>query len=238
MGGSVEKVFVVSDIHGMYTQLKELLNHWNKEDKLVILGDLVDRGECSADVLTYIHSLKKQGHDVTLIRGNHEELFLDFLNAETEDVGYYANCGGLETIHSFREKANIEGRAIKEIKEYIRLAFKEEVDMITNALLYYQYGKLLFTHAGFNSIRADWKDTTEEEFSWIRNHYKHRNKTGYINVFGHTPTRTMYEDLSNDIWVSSCGTYIGIDGGCAYGGQLNGVLFSADGKILETYKVK
>lgn len=91
-------------------------------------------------------------------------------------------------------------------------------------------------HAGFESNSSNLADTTDNDFLWIRDHYERPNQTPYVNVFGHTPTKLIHK--TDDVWVSEDHTYIGIDGGCVYGGQLNGVLLTDQGEIVETYSVK
>lgn len=55
-----------------------------------------------------------------------------------------------------------------------------------------------------------------------------------MNVFGHTPLQYIHE--SSDIWLSEDRKYIGVDGGCYMGGQLNGLHISETGEVLNRYK--
>ena len=128
---------------------------------------------------------------------------------------------------------DIDEEAVTHNAEILKTQFATEIDFLRNARHYYQYGKLLITHAGFDSTAENWQDTSEQDFLWIREHYLQPNQTGLINIFGHTPTRNMHK--IDDIWISPCQSYIGIDGGCAYGGQLNALLISEQGEILETF---
>lgn len=78
------KYFVVSDVHGFYTQLmnaltKEGFDEENPEHKLIVCGDLMDRGKEAFELQEYILKLLKNDK-VILIRGNHEDLVLEMIN--------------------------------------------------------------------------------------------------------------------------------------------------------------
>lgn len=57
-------------------------------------------------------------------------------------------------------------------------------------------------------------------------------------MFGQTPTKYIHHSISTDYWISEDKTYIGIDGGCAYGGQLNGIVIDENGQIAEMYSIE
>lgn len=67
-------VYVMSDIHGCYNELMDMLNQieFKSEDKLIIAGDYIDRGSQSYEMLTWIES---KPDNVVLLRGNHDEEF-------------------------------------------------------------------------------------------------------------------------------------------------------------------
>ena len=81
------RYYVVADVHGFYSELQAALTekkfYEDKEPhKLVVCGDLLDRGGEALKVQEFILELLKKGK-VILIRGNHEDLFLDLIdNAE------------------------------------------------------------------------------------------------------------------------------------------------------------
>lgn len=231
--------FVVSDIHGMDDPFEVLLKYWNPEDKLVILGDLIDRGPKSLQVIRRLMKLKHEhGEQVVLIKGNHDQMIFDFFNAPEEKASYYYMNGGLATVLSFLQdvSSDLKEANPKVQAEYIQAHFQDELDFLRSGKLYAVLGDVLFTHAGFDSTQKDFTKTEDRDFFWIRNHYLQPNLTPYVNVFGHTPTFHIHD--SNDIWVSEDRKYIGVDGGFAYDGQLNGVLLSNRGEIVETFAIK
>ncbi|MCH7321974.1 serine/threonine protein phosphatase [Solibacillus sp. MA9] len=235
----MSNLFVVSDIHGHYKHFEELLTYWNPEDILVILGDLIDRGPQSLQVIEKVIELKQSyGDNVVFVKGNHEDMLLNFLNNPMEKQEHYYMNGGKETMQNLlvhlptyiREKPYI--LQANEIKQH----YKYQLEFLKLAPVYKTIGNVLFTHAGFNSEFATLEETTERDFIWIRKHYEITNKTSYINVFGHTPLTYIHE--SNDVWLSDDKRYIAIDGGCYMSGQLNAVLLNQQGELLELYKVQ
>lgn len=233
------RLFVISDIHGMYDAFEQLLTHWHKDDKLVLLGDLVDRGPQSLDVIRKVMALQETyGEQVIYCTGNHDQMFLHFLASPLIQRVFYFPHGGRETLQSFLSDAPDNVKAFNAVEQahYIQQHFKQELAFLQRGKLYDIIGHVLLTHAGFESYYADLAYSTEDDFLWIREHYKQRNKPPYVNIFGHTPTRQIHG--SDDIWVSEGGKYIAIDGGCVFGGQLNAVLIDDSGRIVSTYAVK
>lgn len=88
------KYFVVSDIHGYYEPLVKALAEagYNQDDPnqtLIVLGDLLDRGNQPREVLAFIQSIDP--NRLILVRGNHEDLFKDLLKKEYPDYCDFAN---------------------------------------------------------------------------------------------------------------------------------------------------
>ena len=233
----MEKAFVISDIHGMYQDFLKVLTYWNRKDLLVILGDMIDRGPESLEVIQLVMKIKEHyGDKVIVLTGNHDQLLIDFINDPFEYGNNYQNNGGNDTIRSFTKDESIFYYSFAARANKLLENNASEIEFIRKLPRYHEFGKVLFTHAGFCSWRDCWEETTDEQFIWIRDHYKHKNNSGFVNVFGHTPTQLINKDKSNDVWISEDKLYIGIDGACAYGGQLNGILINEAGELLETYK--
>lgn len=228
--------FVISDVHGMYEEFKEIMGYWDKESKLVILGDIVDRGNDSLKVIQELIQFSKMyPSKLVYLKGNHDETFLKFIKSPRDYADIYVNqMSGDKTLQSFLgyEYGYL---TYDQIKRNLIKEFAEEVQFLQSGLYVYQEGNLLFTHAGYNPSLPHWSNTSLHDFLWIRNHYDQHNKTGLINVFGHTPTLFLHSDFS--VWFNYKKDFIGIDGGCAYGGQLNAMEITEEGKILKVYSV-
>ena len=81
------RVFAIGDIHGCYKTLKTLLFDEikiTKDDELIFLGDLIDRGLKSKKVLKLILRLKRNGFKVSCLMGNHEIMLLKSIKSEVD----------------------------------------------------------------------------------------------------------------------------------------------------------
>lgn len=221
----MKPIFAVGDVHGEITLLDELLENWNRErERLLFVGDLIDRGENPAAVLRRVKELSDEAEVITL-KGNHEQMLLDFLEKPSEKMHYYLSQGGMETIQSLigdslNKKMTPEGLA-KRIKEEA----SDLIDFIQSLPLYYEEGKYVFIHAGVDFSKRDWHDTDEHDFFWIREPFLFgKNNTGKVFIFGHTPVQNLHSDESSGIWVSEDRTRLDIDGGAVFGGELHGVV--------------
>lgn len=222
MGSHTEKTYVISDIHGCYDEFEQLLAsipYMPGIDRLIFLGDYVDRGPRSKDVLEKMVHLCSDEHAVA-IRGNHDEMFLDFINGEDPSVFLYN--GGLHTILSycgsnwFNEIDFLDG--LSKAREYILKHFRSHVAFLRSLPLYYETKDHIFVHAGINPFYNNWKMQPFDDFIWIRDPFiLNPTRVKKTVVFGHTPTIDIHG--SGDIWFG--GDKIGIDGGCVFGGQLN-----------------
>ena len=85
--GSPEKIFAIGDVHGCAGELRMLLNKLplTRDSVVVFLGDYVDRGPDSKQVIDTVLELREQCKVVTL-KGNHEALFLSFLKDPSSEA--------------------------------------------------------------------------------------------------------------------------------------------------------
>lgn len=232
------KYFVVGDVHGCYDSLVALLEHWNpKTEQLILLGDLVDRGRKSLDVLHLAMRLKEE-HGAIILGGNHEDLFLDWLN-EPEDEGFYYDLGGRETIDSFFENNLTFQRSPEQLAKLIKEGFPDVVAFLKERPSFYETSHYIFVHAGIDFNFSDWKNASDSTFKWIRERFIYgKNETGKTIIFGHTPTHLLNQDKSDGVWISPCGTKIGIDGGCVFGGKLHGISIHNDERHMYSVSKK
>jgi serine/threonine protein phosphatase 1 len=241
----LKDLFVISDIHGQISMLKELLVHWDpKKEILVIAGDMVDRGEDPYETVNVIHHLKKlYPRNVIVLKGNHEELFLRWLDSPVKNANLYPRAGGVPTVDSFlkRLKKTKDISSDELMAKAIKKEFSRTISFLRNLPLYFERGKYVVVHAGVHlSDKENWKDS-QDDMLWIRDDFYGENvpnNTDKIFIFGHTPTHDIYEGLSTDIWVSSCQTKIGIDGGAFYGGTLNGLKIDLKNRTYKSIQIK
>ena len=98
----MKRVFAIGDIHGCFDSLKELIESnikLDKNDKLILLGDYIDRGNKSKEVVDYIIDLQEKGYDITPLIGNHELLILETFEDEKNKPKWIQNGGDETTKH-------------------------------------------------------------------------------------------------------------------------------------------
>lgn len=170
--------YAISDIHGYLDVLKDTLKliDLNKDNKLIMLGDYIDYGNKSYDVLLFIKNLQeKYGEKIIILRGNHEELFLEWLSSPIDFVNYFSEDIELVTVKSFLNSKQIETVLNYIRKNKIELASsyaaniikKEYSDLIVwlrKLPYYYETDKQIYVHAGINEESNDlWKLGTSNE---------------------------------------------------------------------------
>ncbi|PZX19996.1 serine/threonine protein phosphatase 1 [Breznakibacter xylanolyticus] len=200
----MKRLFAIGDIHGCFDSFKELVeNHimLSKEDKIVLLGDYIDRGGRSKDVVDYIILLRKNGFDITPLIGNHEVLLLDAYNIES-NYSIWIQNGGLDTLKSF----GIE--SVKDVPSCY-------IDFFSTLPFYYLFENHLFVHAGFNdSILNPFKDSYSMVWK-SKSVYCHPLLEGKTIIHGHRPISV---DFCNKQFEDNI-SVINIDTGCVYKGK-------------------
>ncbi|MBP2621288.1 metallophosphoesterase family protein [Streptococcus panodentis] len=230
--------FAIGDVHGKAGMLDELLQHWDGQSQLVFLGDLIDRGEDSRAVLERVKGLVDQKGAICL-SGNHEYMFLTWLDNPEQSYDHYRRNGGDMTINSLLGRAldaPVDGVADA---ERVRTEAAEVVAFIRQMPFILETERYIFVHAGLDLSLPDWHDTSDYQKVWIRAPFHEGfNRTSKIIVFGHTPTFYLLHQApgTDRLWMTE-DHKIGMDGGAVYGGVLHGVLFGNSG-IMERFFIK
>ena len=222
------KTFVVGDIHGHAGKLRGLLPLLKERaapgDALVFVGDYVDRGPDSRGVIDLVLAEQTGGWDgpVTTLKGNHEELMLDFMTPRPRyERGVWMQNGGFETIASYA--GTQWGR------DWVNSVSPLHVRFLETLLSWHQDDNGIYVHAGLLPGQRP-QDCDDETRLWIRDEFiLSRFKWDRVVVFGHTP---QFEQPSGPVmdydkldWRPlDLPEKIGIDTGAAYGGPLTAVM--------------
>lgn len=153
-------IFAMADFHGCLIpfrrRVEQLTPHLDKGDKLLLLGDFIDRGPDSCGCLELAKSLQDQygAAQVIATKGNHEVWFLDFLKGVgdewlAEDDKFCTSKTFLSS-EEFEELRRIDSREerVDYVKDTINKSKKELIQWTNNLPLYYETPTQIFTHAG------------------------------------------------------------------------------------------
>lgn len=235
----MNQVFVISDIHGSFKMLEKLLTKWKRdEQQLIFLGDYINRGEESLPVLQLVKQLVDEHHAIAL-KGNHEAMFLEWMDVPERRTQMFINIGGIATIQSLKTFVLERDLTIEQLVASIRDEHGHIIDWIESLPLYYRWDHYFFAHAGINPYVEQPEDSLDEDLLWIRDEFtQFPHRAVETIVFGHTPTTNLNDDMSSKVWLSPCRKKIGIDGGASYlGGRLNGIVLTKGDMRMTVYAV-
>lgn len=197
-----DKIYVIGDIHGSMDMLSRLMDiiPWRMDkDLLIFLGDYIDRGDHGKEVVDYIITLKRNSEYVRCLLGNHDAMFLDYLNGKNIDL--FISNGGETTLLSYGITTPTEG--------YDRVP-KEHFRFFKSLEPYIELENYYFVHAGFRP-GVEIKEQKLEDMLWIRKEFiESKYDFGKKVIFGHTP-------LDEPLIMKN---KIGIDTSAGYGEKL------------------
>jgi serine/threonine protein phosphatase 1 len=198
----MKKIFAIGDIHGCYDQLKALMTEVPIDfgfDTLVFMGDYIDRGPHSAEVVDYLVNLKNRVPGIIFLKGNHEDMLEKYLDG-TDRFTYLLN-GGQQTLDSYLNRSNRP--------EYHPIPL-EHMEFFKSLRLTYETENYIFVHAGLRP-RVPLESQDTEDLLWIRDKFLYSNYDfGKPVIFGHTPLGEPLVESNK----------VGIDTGAVYGNAL------------------
>lgn len=218
-------IYVVPDIHGEYEKLITIMNKIDKErqpgDVIVFLGDYIDRGDKSREVVNYVFERVSNDEDIIPLLGNHDDAFwhsienierLDIYNVEwfarycIETLESYGiNTSPLKTFELNQNEfyRKYFDRFIQEVKDFKQTEdYRKFKILMANCQKLYVKDGYVFTHSG----GVSWKpiiEQTLDQLLWSRD-FQPRND-GFIHVCGHTPTISGEVEEHNDMLLCDVG---------------------------------
>lgn len=210
---------VIGDIHGGLLGLKQILEKAkvSTKDRLIFLGDYVDGWSQSPQVIDFLIELKKN-HNCIFIRGNHDELLLDWLAHKKDNPTWFMH-GGESTVLAY---SKVEPKVIQEHIEFLQSLQNYYLDVQNR----------LFIHAGYTNINGVEYEYFPKLFYWDRtlwetalaldksistdNIYYPRRLQLYHEIFiGHTPVTRINQTIPSqmaNVW--------NVDTGAGFKGSL------------------
>jgi serine/threonine protein phosphatase 1 len=223
----MNRKLVIGDIHGGLRALKQVIENANvtSNDTLIFLGDYVDGWSESPQVIDFLMDLDQE-NDCIFIRGNHDDLLLNYLKTNSYNEEWFLH-GGKSTVEAYEK-----------VEESIKL---KHIAFLENLKAYHLDDKnRLFIHAGFTNLKGVEFEYFKPMFYWDRtlwelalaldkninsasDLYPNRLKLYHEIYIGHTPTTKINQTIpinKSSIW--------NIDTGAAFIGPLT--LFDVESK--------
>jgi len=209
-------VYAVGDVHGRYDLLKEMLGRIaadlaGRKDRrrpvLIFCGDYIDRGPDSARVVETLAWLQRDGRfELHLLKGNHEDAFLAFMD-EPEERSRWLQVGGRATLHSYGVDPPTDlsdpqacRRACDALAAQMPPAHRQLLEELETMVV---IGDYAFVHAG---VRPEVKlaDQAPRDLMWIREGFLERTERFEKRiVHGHSWTSAAPEIMPNRIGIDT-----------------------------------
>ncbi|MFM8394854.1 MAG: metallophosphoesterase family protein [Acidobacteriota bacterium] len=214
----VARTLVVGDIHGklaLFNQLLDEMQYRPERDRLVLIGDLVDRGEDSRGVVERAIALKEAAPErVTVLRGNHEDMMLDWIKdpeGPQAELWYYN--GGIETLRSYATEA----------RQFALPVY--HYDFLNSLPTWHEDEHAIYVHAALpegenGEFLHPEAHAESSELLWSRNKHFFAEYKGKTVVFGHTIVG-LYFGEREKVWIN--GDLSGVDTGAYLFGVLSAV---------------
>jgi serine/threonine protein phosphatase 1 len=212
-------LYAIGDLHGCPDELEILLDYLGPsgDDTLVFLGDYVDRGPAVRMLMDRLVELRSASVGTIFLRGNHEDMLLDYLGYPGRYGAAYLANGGRETLRSYGISTRLDGKTAAARLPPSHLQF------LLDLALTFTRDRFLFVHAGIRP-GTPLEEQDEEDLLWIREEFFSRpHALPYTIVYGHTPDREARLKLPY---------HLGLDTGLVYGNKLS-CLDASEWRILQ-----
>lgn len=221
--GEAKRVYAIGDIHGRADLFLELLEQIDTDNRarpekptqLILLGDLIDRGMQSAQVVAAALDMVERGAPARFLKGNHEEVFVKAARGDEQATRFLCRFGGRETLLSYGlSEADYAVMDFAEITQWmVDHVPRAHVDFLDGFEDMVEAGDYVFVHAG---VRPDTPLDAQKpkDLRWIRDEFlSHEGPLARIVVHGHTITDRVDERTNR----------IGIDTGAYQSGRLTAI---------------
>ncbi|HEU4710622.1 MAG TPA: metallophosphoesterase family protein [Pyrinomonadaceae bacterium] len=234
------KTFVVGDVHGRCAQLLNLLDMLPRDpqtDTLVLLGDLIDRGADAPGCVDHVMKLCRENPErVICLRGNHEQMMMDFLVGEPT-IWLTPVVGGQRTFEQYTGQAPWADPEQDEEDLRVLLESKvpaEHLEFMSGLPFYHEDEHAIYVHAGLDDGKHP-SESSHMSLLWMRDMEFYKNYRGKPCVFGHTPTPLLPlrgRLGRHGIYISH--SAVGLDTGCERQSPLS-CLSLPDFSLYQTY---
>lgn len=190
------RVYAIGDIHGRLDLLNDTLSRIEADidgrqpaqNIIVFLGDLIDRGPASAEVVERLRTYRRTGVRTVFLIGNHEEVLLRLIRGESRYLRDWLSFGGAECARSYGISATTlkrgdAGQAVALLRQKIPESHRTFLQGFVDT---FRIGSYLFVHAGVRP-GVPLSEQTQSDLRWIRGPFLDNDDDhGFIVVHGHT----------------------------------------------------
>lgn len=220
--GENKRVYAIGDIHGRADLFADLLRRIDNDDadsipcptELILLGDLIDRGPSSRQVVEHAMLLSHSGA-MRCLKGNHEEIFIRAARGEVAATRFFCRIGGEQTLRSYGlSDADYASMDAQQMTDWMLANIpRAHVDFIDSFEDLIEIGDYVFVHAGIRP-HVPLSAQEPEDLRWIRAEFlKCKEAFGKVVIHGHTITQNVDEHANR----------IGIDTGAYMSGKLTAI---------------
>ena len=170
-------IYAVGDIHGRLDLLEMMEDHIAADilDNGVIspllcyLGDYIDRGPQSAQVIDHLSKQNKHGLARVFLKGNHEDRMIEFLDNPSEKGPSWISFGGHEALESYGLAVPADEQIQwDQLRDQLKSALPDRhLQFLKDLRIGFRWGSHLFVHAGLNPDRTT-ADQLAHDLMWIR----------------------------------------------------------------------
>lgn len=216
-------IAVIGDIHGCINTLEKLYKLISEYNcKIYSVGDLIDRGNFSKEVIQFCID-----KNIQPVRGNHEQMLIDaiesyssYVNPNFKDYSQLDLCSELDTFYINGGAATQKSYTNYDSRIYFHLLEKKieelgHLEFIKSLPIKLELENIVITHAGIVN------NVPEINMMWNRNT---PSKIGKLQVYGHTPYTDVKTDKKN---------YLNLDTGCVYGYKLSAAIINPNNAKIE-----
>ncbi len=172
------KYFIVADIHGFYSEFiaavtQSGFNPSNPNHKLIICGDLMDRGSEAKQLEAYIYDLLRK-HKVIFVRGNHEDLMLKLIDELPTLYGYICSSHPHVTNGTVSTLCQLTGMTAKEVmfNPYLAIETMHKTpfvnEIIPKSVDYFETPHYVFVHGWIPLDVDNWRNASKKEWEQAR----------------------------------------------------------------------
>jgi serine/threonine protein phosphatase 1 len=227
-GAKGYRAYVIGDVHGRLDLLDRLLaeidldltERPSRKTLLVFLGDLIDRGPHSAQVIERLRTYRSAGVKTVFLLGNHEEVLLRILRGDAPLITQWRWFGGADCLKSYGvdpgEIARLDDEgALEAVRSAIPAAHVEFIQSFVDTC---RFGDYLFVHAGIRP-GVSVEEQIQSDLRWIREPFLLDDTDhGCVVVHGHTISEDIDERQNR----------IGIDTGAYRTGILTALVIEGE----------